>query len=61
MNGYIAQRRGRFYVVIYEGRDRSPERNSVAGTPGAPTERKPNGSSRSWPARRPVGSNQCGR
>ena len=29
MNGYIAQRRGRFYVVIYEGRD-----------PGKPTEGK---------------------
>ena len=21
MNGYVAQRRGRFYAVIYEGRD----------------------------------------
>ncbi len=43
MNGYIAQRRGRFYVVIYEGRDpvTGKERRSwhPAGTHRAEAER----------------------
>ena len=43
MNGYIAQRRGRFYVVIYEGRDpvtgKERRRWHPAGTDRAEAER----------------------
>ncbi len=43
MNGYIAQRRGRFYVVIYEGRDpvtgKELRRWYPAGTDRAAAER----------------------
>jgi len=43
MNGYIAQRRGRFYVVIYEGRDpvtgKELRRWHPAGTDRAAAER----------------------
>ena len=43
MHGYIAQRRGRFYVVIYEGRDpvtgKEQRRWHPAGTDRAEAER----------------------
>ena len=43
MNGYVAQRRGRFYAVIYEGRDpvtgKERRRWHPAGTDRAEAER----------------------
>lgn len=59
MNGYIAQRRGRFYVVIYEGRavtGKEQGRWHPAGTDRAEAERLA-----SSPPRRPAESGRCGR
>ena len=44
MNGYIAQRRGRFYVVIYEGLDPVTGKRGADGIPPAPTVPRPNAS-----------------
>lgn len=62
MKGYVRQRRGRFYAVIYEGRDPvTGKERRAPGTPPAPIAPKLNGAPPGWPPQRPNESTGCGR
>ncbi|MCA1696419.1 MAG: hypothetical protein LC749_17810 [Actinobacteria bacterium] len=62
MNGYIAQRRGRFYAVIYEGLDPvTGKERRIYGIPPVPIGLRPNGSRRDWRPRSKAALTRCGR
>jgi len=61
MNGYVAQRRGRCYAVIYEGLDPVTGRERRTWHPAGPTGLRLNVSRRGWPWRNRDGLTRRGR